>query len=306
MFLLASLFFVFVSVAETAGHIRATKTQKLRLCNAYPGTETFTVMLDKTDILAGKPIKYKECTEVSIQLKAGDRLDFQGDNLAHGSFTVGALSKSDSMLALVVSRQDKISTALSFMSHVFVPSKNAQVAVMDTFRGTQHGRLVISEPMAQKAADDDYYVYGEDLPYDSAVGVKKGFYEVMLVDKNNDAEVAIPVVIADSENYVVIRCGLDAADFSANKSAVAGLAETAEKGKANLLQRRASSSAKRQLSQASEIQRYPQDVFVYPNPTKLEEKEPKVEKAKAKEDKSAAIATPASLLLMASFLALQL
>lgn len=241
-----------------------------------------------------------------IQLKAGDRLDFQGDNLAHGSFTVGALSKSDSMLALVVSRQDKISTALSFMSHVFVPSKNAQVAVMDTFRGTQDGRLVISEPTAQKAVDDDYYVYGENLPYNSAVGVKKGFYEVMLVDNNNDAEVAIPVVIADSENYVVIRCGLDAADFSANKSAVEGLAETAEKGKTNLLQRRASRSARGQLSQASEIQRYPQDVFVYPTPTKLEAKEPKVEKAKVKEDKSAAIATPASLLLMAFFLALQL
>lgn len=85
-----------------------------------------------------------------------------------------------------------------------------------------------------------------------------------------------------------------------------GLAETAEKGKTNLLQRRASRSARGQLSQASEIQRYPQDVFVYPTPTKLEAKEPKVEKAKVKEDKSAAIATPASLLLMAFFLALQL
>lgn len=322
-----TVFSAIISLAVAGANIRATRTQKLRLCNAYPGSEMFQVMLDKTDIVGDIPLQYKECRDVSQLLKTGDRLDFQASGLSRGSFTVGALAQQDSLLVLVFSKEDLTGTTLSFSSHVFVPSKNAQVAVIDTFRGKEEGRLVISEPLAHQVGATT--VYGEALPFNSAMGVKDGFYEVLLVDKEDEAEVHVPLVIADGENYVIIRTGLDDGKLATNT-----LEGGVEAGASVLLQTKGhgGSTGGLMLGQLLAYKRYPQDVFVYPNPTQLEAKEStkkstetkvkveseekkekviddKVEKhepvAPLKDGKSAAIPTPVSFVLVALCLALQ-
>merc|ERR1719269_397031 len=79
---------------------------------------------------------YKKCGEFHPQLKAGDKIDFKVDDSASaGSFSISELPSNDATLVLVIYRHDTISTGVSFESHVFSNLLNAQVAVIDTYRG---------------------------------------------------------------------------------------------------------------------------------------------------------------------------
>merc|ERR1719420_1964436 len=147
-------------------------SHRLRVCNAYPYATPMDVLLDGSDKLTGDdPMSYKTCRDFAPQLKAGDKLEFKVGDATAGTFSVADLPSSDAVLLLVIHRHDTLSTAVAFESHVFANLLNAQVAVIDTYKGK-----ATATPRIKEAARS------EELRYSSVVAVNPGRYEVELSD----------------------------------------------------------------------------------------------------------------------------
>eukprot|EP00425_Heterocapsa_triquetra_P046211 CAMPEP_0195067180 /NCGR_PEP_ID=MMETSP0448-20130528/12320_1 /TAXON_ID=66468 /ORGANISM="Heterocapsa triquestra, Strain CCMP 448" /LENGTH=271 /DNA_ID=CAMNT_0040098553 /DNA_START=87 /DNA_END=899 /DNA_ORIENTATION=+ len=209
--------------------------QVLRVCNAYPFSSSLDVYIGRSK-LTSRPLAYKSCGEFAPALQVGDKIDFKVADSNAGTFTISDLPSSDAVLLMVVYRHDTISTAVSFESHVFSSLATAQVAVLDTYRGSAKSELRIQdaasppevprEPPQAAGAQD---VRSELLRYDSVVAVDPGLYELLLLA--DDADAAQPagentkavarvgaradLVAKPREAYVVIRCGVEAQEGTA-------------------------------------------------------------------------------------------
>ncbi|CAE8601213.1 unnamed protein product [Polarella glacialis] len=91
----------------------------------------------KTLLTAQAPMKYKECREFSEPLAPNDRLEVQLNKMGLGTFSISDLPATDAVLLFVVGRNDVLSAAASFESHVFTPSRSAQVAAIDAYKGSK-------------------------------------------------------------------------------------------------------------------------------------------------------------------------
>merc|ERR1712032_819666 len=113
---------------------------RLRVCNAYPYSAALDVFRGKGERLTGdEPMPYKSCRDFLSPLKAGDKLEFKVGDASAGTFAVSDLPNNDAVLLLVIHRHDTVSTAVSYESHVFANLMNAQVAILDTFKGAARG-----------------------------------------------------------------------------------------------------------------------------------------------------------------------
>jgi len=193
-----------------ASFVRSTDTShKLRVCNAYPSATHVNV--HRAGALLTQPgLPYKSCRDIDVQLQADDRLEFQfdGNTESSGAFLVTELPSFDAILMLVVYRHDKTSTAVAFESHVFANLANAQIAVLDTYRGAATGTLRIEDikgAVANRA---------EELRFNSVVAVNPGMYAVTLGESNKTLAQQ-QLVALNRESYVILRCGVDSQDFGA-------------------------------------------------------------------------------------------
>merc|ERR1719248_114845 len=107
---------------------------RLRVCNAYPYAAPLDLYHGKSK-LTNQPLPYKACEEFSAPMKAGDKIDFRVGDASAGTFSVSDLPNNDAVLMLLIHRHDTLSTAVSFESHVFANLLNAQIAVIDTYKG---------------------------------------------------------------------------------------------------------------------------------------------------------------------------
>lgn len=171
---------------------------RLRVCNAYPYNDAVDVYRGR-EKLTKLPMAYKMCGDFASQLLAGDKLKFMvGDNSA-GTFTISDLPNNDAVLLLVIHRHDTLSTAVAFKSHVFANLLNAQVAVIDAFKGRSRGTAEIHDGSARR----------EKLKYNSVVAMNPGEYKVDLVDAGGKDQVIEDLVALNRESYVIIRTGVD-------------------------------------------------------------------------------------------------
>lgn len=193
---------------------------QLRVCNAYPDRSAIDVLRGKETLTDGSPLAYKSCRDFSPQLKAGDRLDFKIDDTSAGTFLISKLPDNDAVLLLVIHRRDATNTAAAFQSHVFASTTNAQLAVIDTYRGKGDYEVQIShaaapDPAAAKDGAAPAARVNETLPYSSVVEINRGQYEVQLAGKDGEAKAKAQLVALDKESYVLLRTGLDADEGSA-------------------------------------------------------------------------------------------
>jgi len=178
---------------------------RLRVCNAYPFAQGFDIFRDKTENLTDDDsLNYKQCRDFKIALKAGDRLEFKVGDSNAGTFSISDLPNNDAILLLVIYRHDTLSTAVSFESHVFANLLNAQIAVIDTFKGAKRSSLKIQDHSSSKTSRT------EELRYDSVVAVNPGKYEVLLDDAEGNEKSKAGLIALNRESYVVIRSGVDA------------------------------------------------------------------------------------------------
>jgi len=177
---------------------------RLRVCNAYPYGAALDVYRAK-EKLTEEPMKYKNCRQFNIQLLMGDKLQFKVGDQNVGTFAVASMPENDAILLLVISRHDTLSTAVSFESHIFANLLNAQLAVIDTYKGESKSSLRITD-----VGDDEDKNRSEDLRFDSVVAINPGEYNCALFGKDGVRKKMQPLHAQNREAYVVLRIGVDA------------------------------------------------------------------------------------------------
>merc|ERR1719215_453898 len=190
------------------GFVRALEFKhKLRVCNAYPYSAALDVFRGRSEKLTeDAPMHYKTCKDFLAPLKSGDKLEFKVGDASAGTFSVSDLPNNDAVLLLVIHRHDTLSTAVSFESHVFANLLNAQIAVIDTYKGSAKGspRILDFKKSGTPSASRS-----EDLRYDSVVAVNPGVYEVDLAGPEGDVKAKSELVALNRESYVVLRTGVE-------------------------------------------------------------------------------------------------
>jgi len=176
----------------------------LRVCNAYPSDAAFDVYLNgPKERLTSSSMRYKTCQEFPAQMKNGDRLQFAIGKTDAGAFTVSDLPNNDAILMLVIFRHDTSSSAVSFESHVFANLANAQIAVLDTYKGKAKASFRIED---HQKADTSR---SEELRFESVVAVNQGIYEIAALNEAGSAKARKEIVALNRESYVVLRTGVE-------------------------------------------------------------------------------------------------
>jgi len=187
------------------GFVRALEFKhQLRVCNAYPASVPLDVF-NAEGKLTDKAMNYKSCQEFLHPLKVGDKLDFKNGDAILGTFAVSDLPTNDAVLLLIIHRHDQASTAVNFESHVFSNMKNAQVAVIDTYKGSAKSSPVIKTRMGKENK-----LQSEELRFSSIVSVSPGDYEVELRGKDDKVSAKQEFVALNRESYVILRTGAEA------------------------------------------------------------------------------------------------
>eukprot|EP00419_Tripos_fusus_P001780 CAMPEP_0172689530 /NCGR_PEP_ID=MMETSP1074-20121228/23221_1 /TAXON_ID=2916 /ORGANISM="Ceratium fusus, Strain PA161109" /LENGTH=194 /DNA_ID=CAMNT_0013509355 /DNA_START=234 /DNA_END=818 /DNA_ORIENTATION=+ len=148
---------------------------------------------------------YKTCNEFVTQLKPGDKLEFKIGDGNGGTFSVSDLPNNNAVLFVVIHRHDTLSTAVAFESHVFASLQNAQLAVIDTYRGTAK-----SEPLIMDSPGGGNTSRSEELRFESVVAINPGLYDVALVGSDGKTKARNSLVARNRESYTVLRTGLEA------------------------------------------------------------------------------------------------
>jgi hypothetical protein len=195
---------VFRATAE--GFVKALEFKhRLRVCNAYPYAGSLDVIRSK-EKLTDSPMAYKSCRDFMAPLKSGDKLEFKVGDASAGTFSVADLPNNDAVLLLVIHRHDQLSTAVSFESHVFANLLNAQVAIIDTYKGAAKGFPHIKDAATKNAKEQ---VRSEELRYNSVVAVNPGIYEVELEGSDGKIGSKTELVALNHESYVILRTGVE-------------------------------------------------------------------------------------------------
>eukprot|EP00927_Polykrikos_kofoidii_P081086 TRINITY_DN7822_c0_g1_i6.p1 TRINITY_DN7822_c0_g1~~TRINITY_DN7822_c0_g1_i6.p1 ORF type:complete len:268 (-),score=44.69 TRINITY_DN7822_c0_g1_i6:50-853(-) len=195
-----------------AGHVEESFVRplefkhQLRVCNAFPYSGAFDVYKGLEKLTDDAPMNYKSCNDFSSLVKIGDKLDFKIGDATAGTFSVSYLPNFDAVLLLVVHLHDQRSTAVSFESHVFGSSPKAQIAVIDTYRGSAQTVPWIKDEAAANNSRS------EELRFNSVVAVNSGKYEVELDAKDRVQKARRQLVALNEGRYVVLRTGVESVE----------------------------------------------------------------------------------------------
>jgi len=178
--------------------------RQLRVCNAYPYPTALDVFRNEEHVTDKEPMAYKQCQDFKLDLAPGDKLIFKVGDANAGTFSVADLPNTDAVLMLVVYRHDTLSTAVAFESHVYANLLNAQVAIVDTYKGPEIATIRIADHEDSKTSRQ------EDLRFDSVVAVNAGMYDALLVGKDGTKIMSANFVALDHESYILMRTGVKA------------------------------------------------------------------------------------------------
>lgn len=194
------------------GFVRALEFKhRLRVCNAFPLAASLEVFRGQSEKMTGDAaMPYKACRDFVAPLKVGDKLEFKVGDASAGTFAVSDLPNNDAVLLLVVQRHDTLSTAVSFESHVFSNLANAQVVVLDTYKGKAIAHTSIMDDEKKDKKEKSDISRSEELRFDSVVAVNPGLYEVALAGDDGEVKAKMPLVALKDESYVVLRVGVEA------------------------------------------------------------------------------------------------
>jgi len=197
---------------RSEGFVQALEFKhRLRVCNAYPYQAPLDVFRGKAEKMTGdSPMPYKACRDFMAPLKAGDKLEFKVGDATAGTFAVAELPNNDAVLLLVVHRHDTLSTAVSFESHVFSNLANAQIVVLDAYKGKAKAHTSIMDAESKDKKEQKDQARSEELRFDSVVAVNPGQYAVALTGDDGVTKAKAGLVALGSESYVVLRIGVDA------------------------------------------------------------------------------------------------
>merc|ERR1719482_656224 len=107
--------------------------QPLLVCNAYPSKSAVQVATNGKPMLDG--LGFQQCRYTNTNVLPKDKVDFNlADAGIEGTFEVGELPQTDSVLLLILQKRDNHSPLMAFQSFAFPSnsaSQEAHVAVID-------------------------------------------------------------------------------------------------------------------------------------------------------------------------------
>eukprot|EP00420_Gonyaulax_spinifera_P017751 CAMPEP_0197909770 /NCGR_PEP_ID=MMETSP1439-20131203/69551_1 /TAXON_ID=66791 /ORGANISM="Gonyaulax spinifera, Strain CCMP409" /LENGTH=268 /DNA_ID=CAMNT_0043531373 /DNA_START=62 /DNA_END=865 /DNA_ORIENTATION=+ len=195
-------------VVGSSSFVRPLEYQhSLRVCNAYPFAAALDVHRGASESLTGRsPMAYKECRDFEASLKAGDKLDFKIGYATAGTFSVTDMPNNDAVLLLVIHRHDTLSTAVAFESHVFASVKNAQVAIIDAYKGAARSTPRIQD---EESAVKRNISRSEELRFNSVVAVSPGIYDISLAGSDGETKARRRLVALGHQSYTILRTGVE-------------------------------------------------------------------------------------------------
>lgn len=196
---------------------------KLLLCNAYPDAHKIAVTRNSDAIItADHGIAFRECRYVdNMHLQQRDKLSFEVEQTGiSGTFQVGELPNTDAVLLLVLEKRDTWSKLVSFQSFAFPKvsgqsQKDAQVAIIDTFRGNSTRPLLKMEDHITEKEKQTVSRRVELLNFNRVYAIEEGRYDASINDNLSEEETSslttkasrMMLHLAHGENYVVLRTG---------------------------------------------------------------------------------------------------
>lgn len=223
--------------------------RKLRICNAYAWRKPLDIYLvaSRKMLTGDLPLAYKECRDIQTPLNEGDQIDFKSGELDVGTFYANGLPESQASLVIIPRRRDTESMAIQFDSHAFAQLQNAQVAVVDAYKGSSGSSVHIGDDptppqqplQVELLAKAKRLISGseppqlqqrptEELRYNSIVALNEGKYQISLVDKLGHEVNQAPMDVKHSENFIVMRVGSHAASENSHVSLPKNVADFPE------------------------------------------------------------------------------
>lgn len=193
----------------------------LRVCNAFTDKTPVAIHMKPedtkdTDLTGKELLHYKSCRDWPVHLMRGTSLEFLQGGAQLGAFEVTSVPQWNAVLLLVIHRKGS-SNQLGFASNVFSKSKNAQMAVLDTYTGASKDSIVISEKKESIVAEKGHKlsVLAENLAYNTVVAMNHGNYFCTLsehVHGTNMHARRVAFSVNDGESYVAMRVGMQGKD----------------------------------------------------------------------------------------------
>merc|ERR1719387_1708133 len=135
---------------------------------------------------------------------AKDKIDFvMADAGIEGTFEVGDLPQTDSVLLLVLQKRDSKSPLMAFQSFAFPVNGNkdqAHVAVIDATADGRKAHLQIGDRPLQ---GDVHRV--EELSFNRVYALEQGHYDVSVLEQGQQASGNQEVELLGQKDYVLLR-----------------------------------------------------------------------------------------------------
>lgn len=179
--------------------------QRLLLCNAYSSKSAVSVSKNGQSVLEGG-LGFQKCEYAPTSVLAKDKLDFVlADAGIEGTFEVGDLPQTDSVLLLVLQKRDARSPLMAFQSFAFPLNSGrdeAHVAVIDASSEGVKAHLKISDRPIQPGDKS----LTEELSFNRIYALSQGRYDVSVLAKGKQ-EKPEEIQLLGRQDYVLLRTG---------------------------------------------------------------------------------------------------
>lgn len=149
-------------------------------------------------------LPFQACKYADANVLAKDKIDFNlADAGIEGTFEVGDLPQTDSVLLLVLQKRDSHSPLMAFQSFAFPVNGNkdqAHVAVIDASAGVHKAHLQIGDKPLQ---GDVHRV--EELSFNRVYALEQGAYDVSVLEQGKEATGNDEIELLGQRDYVLMR-----------------------------------------------------------------------------------------------------
>merc|ERR1719321_2136876 len=177
--------------------------QPLLLCNAYPSKSAAQVSSNGKPLLDS--LGFQQCRYTNTNVLSKDKLDFTlSDAGIEGTFEVGDLPQTDSVLLLVLQKRDEKSPLMAFQSFAFPTNSGnheAHVAVIDATSGSSKAHLQIADKPKQGDVKR-----AEELSFNRVYALDQGSYDVSVLEQGKETPKE-QVQLFGQKDYVLLRTG---------------------------------------------------------------------------------------------------
>lgn len=190
-------------VTSSGGLVKPLKfNQPLLLCNAYESKLGVQVSRNGNQIVPSLP--FQSCKYADTNVLAKDKIDFHiSDAGIEGTFEVGDLPQTDSVLLLVLQKRDAHSPLIAFQSFAFPVNGNkdqAHVAVINAAADDHKAHLQIGDRPSQGDVRRT-----EELSFNRVYALEQGAYDVSILEQGQQASGNQSVELLGQRDYVLMR-----------------------------------------------------------------------------------------------------